>query len=168
MEDICDLILRDHDEFRSEFARLFDQQRKAEPTQLADHWTPLAEQLGRHAGAEEVTFYPGLLRDDTHAADETKDAIKDHNKIRDAVRAAKEAEVGSDDWWSAVTRARKENDDHMKEEEEGPIPDFRRYASDDERARMAQAFQQYKQEHAGANVDETDKDPDEFVEFNEK
>ena len=36
---------------------------------------------------------------------EVEDAIKDHNKIRDAIGRADEAKVGSDEWWQAVTDA---------------------------------------------------------------
>ena len=39
-----------------------------------------------HAAAEEILFYPRLLKDDPDAADDTKDAIRDHNDIRDGIR----------------------------------------------------------------------------------
>lgn len=48
---------------------------------------------------------------------ETLDAIGDHNDIRDGVRAANAAAVGTDDWWAGVGSARVANDDHMAEEE---------------------------------------------------
>lgn len=37
------------------------------------------------------------------ADDETEDAIKDHNEIRDAVRTVADNETGTDGWWQAVT-----------------------------------------------------------------
>ena len=58
-----------------------------------------------HAEAEERFFYPKLLKvgdgagGKPTAADETLDAIKDHNKIRDAVAAVAHETVGSDGWW---------------------------------------------------------------------
>src|SRR6476660_3543514 len=62
---------------------------------------------------EEKIFYPQLLKRGTDdPAVETLDAIGDHNDIRDGVRDANSATVGSDPWWAAVRRTRQANDDH--------------------------------------------------------
>ena len=162
MADITELIVADHHIFRCQFARLCDD-RPDDAVVLRSLWTPLAELLERHAGAEEVAFYPYLLSDHIDAGDETTDAIRDHNKIRDAVRSAHLQPVGSDAWWSAVFQTRKENDEHMREEEEGPLPDFVAGSTPTERDRLASAFLAYKEEHRGAMVDTTDKDPEEYL-----
>lgn len=162
MADITKLIEADHDTFRRQFAQLCDD-RPDDATVLTSLWTPLAELLDRHAGAEEATFYPHLLSGDKDAEDETTDAIRDHDKIRDAVRSSQLQPVGSDAWWSAVLEARKENDEHMREEEEGPLPDFVTHSTPGERDRLAAAFLAYKEEHRGAAVDAADKDPEEYV-----
>lgn len=84
MTDITQLILDDHETFRRKFAALDDAD---EPEQLRAIWDPLAALLDVHAVAEEVVFYPELLRrGDDDAEDETVDAIGDHNDIRDGVR----------------------------------------------------------------------------------
>ena len=63
------------------------------------------------------------------AADETQDAISDHNEIRDAIREAAAAEPGSDSWWQAVLACRKANDEHLSEEERDVLPDFRKHSA---------------------------------------
>ncbi|MFC7658208.1 hemerythrin domain-containing protein [Pseudonocardia benzenivorans] len=93
-------------------------------------WQPLADHLDVHAVAEEEIFYPQLLRrggDD--AEDETLDAIGDHNDIRDGVHAAARHPIGTDAWWDAVQQARDANDEHMAEEENEGLPDFRLHAA---------------------------------------
>ena len=65
-------------------------------------WEPLATRLDTHAQAEEDIFYPVLLKKGGEGGDpedEAEDAITDHNEIRDAVRASREHEVGSEQWW---------------------------------------------------------------------
>jgi hypothetical protein len=129
--DITDLILADHNRFREQFARLDRQQASPEEGSAALEWIwrPLADKLDVHAYIEEKVFYPQLLRrgvDDPEG--ETLDAIGDHNDIRDGVRDADAAAVGSDEWWAGVGRAREANDDHMAEEEREGLSDFRRHA----------------------------------------
>ena len=163
MTDIRDLILADHATFRQSFAALFAEDRASEPERLLQLWTPLGHLLDRHAGAEEATFYPVLLRVDRDSGDETRDAIGDHNKIRDAVRAAAAATPGSEAWWSAVEDARKENDEHMKEEEEGPLHDIGTHADEGRREQVGADFVSYKQAHPGSWVDTTNKDPEAYT-----
>src|SRR6476619_579219 len=129
--DITQLILDDHQEQR----RLFSIVEQIDPTDthtLSAMWTRLSAFLEVHAEAEEQHFYPELLRlgegagGKDSAEDETEDAIHDHNKIRDAVAAVADHEVGSDPWFEAVAAANEENSDHMGEEEREGLTDFRR------------------------------------------
>src|SRR3954470_12152529 len=99
MDDITALILDDHAAFRRGFARLDDARGEE---QLAAVWDALALHLEIHAEAEERILYPHLLKRSDDAVEETDDAIRDHNKIRDAIEAAKAHRAGSDAWWKAV------------------------------------------------------------------
>ena len=114
MADITALILADHEWFRDQFAKLDELQTRTPGSRAALErvWRPLADKLDVHAYIEERIFYPQLL---TRGADdpvgETLDAIGDHNDIRDGVRAADAAVVGTDQWWAAVGRAREANDE---------------------------------------------------------
>ena len=86
--DITSLIMDDHEWFRRQFAALDDADG---PEELAAVWEPLATRLDTHAQAEETVFYPALLKkgDEEDAEEETDDAIRDHNKIKDAVADAR-------------------------------------------------------------------------------
>ena len=168
--DICELILSDHHEQRRMFA-LLDEVPKNDITTLGVLWTRLARIMEVHAEAEEELFYPELLKlgerlHDTSETDETKDAIGDHNDIRDGILRASSAAVGSDDWWSGITSARKANDEHMGEEEHEGLRDFRLHVDLDTRHRIGIAFAAFEAEHT-MGVPIVDKDPDEYVAENQ-
>lgn len=165
--DITRLILDDHSEFRRLFA-MIEQIDPSDTSSLADVWGRLAAFLDVHAEAEEQLFYPELLRkgkgagDKEDAADETVDAIDDHNDIRDAVEAVAGHEVGSDGWFEAVAAANEANSDHMAEEEREGLTDFRRNASLQLRHDLAVAFAAFEARHV-SGVEPVDKDPKEYV-----
>lgn len=150
--DICQLILDDHHEQRRRFA-LLDEIDPANKDALELSWQRLATILEVHAAAEEKHFYPVLLEigegagsKDSPAA-ETRDAIGDHNDIRDAVAKVARHDAGSDGWYAAIAAARKANSDHMGEEERESLADFRRHASRDQRHHLAVAFAAFEAQH---------------------
>ena len=167
--DITELILSDHHEQRRMFAMLDDIDR-SDTGSLAAVWGRLAAMLEVHAEAEELFFYPELLKlgerlHDDSEVEETEDAIGDHNDIRDGITEAAKHEVGSDGWWTGVTKAREANDEHMGEEEHEGLADFRRHVDLATRHRIAVTFAAYEAEHA-AGVPIRDKDPKQYVEQN--
>ncbi|MBV6756636.1 hemerythrin domain-containing protein [Rhodococcus opacus] len=167
MPDIIELIFDDHEWFRRQFAALDElkSRRRVEITAVEAVWTPLAKRLDLHAAAEEEIFYPQLLRvgEDDEAEAETLDAIGDHNDIRDGVRAAAGNPILSEEWWAAVGRTRRANDEHMAEEEREGLADFRA-APDDLRESLGRRFAEYFLVHRTLlEVDTSDKDPKEYV-----
>ncbi len=165
MPDVIRLILDDHETFRSRFDEL--DKLRDDPTAAQAVWAPLAALLETHASAEEEHFYPALLQNVEGSEDETRDAIGDHDDIRDGIRRAAAAEVGSDEWWAGISDAREANDEHLAEEERDDIPDFLRVASVDLRQQLGERFQAFESEHAhsrGLSGENTD--PDEYVEAN--
>jgi hypothetical protein len=161
MPDITQLILDDHDTFRREFAALDDAEG---PEQLSAIWEPLATLLEVHAAAEEAIFYPQLLRRGDDAEDETVDAIRDHNDIRDGVRAAAQHPIGNPGWWDGVQQARMANSEHMAEEEDDALADFRRNTPLSVREELGRRFREFKTSHADArDLDTSDKDPQEYL-----
>ncbi len=165
--DITELIQFQHHEQRRMFAILDDIDR-ADAAKLAPVWSQLSILLEVHAEAEERFFYPRLLAVGRgaggagSAADESKDAIKDHNQIRDAVAKAGKHPVASSDWWEAVIDARLANSDHMAEEEREDLADFRRHSSLQERHDIAVEFAAYEAEHA-SGISAQDHDPEDYV-----
>lgn len=165
--DITELILTDHHEQRRMFALLDDVDRGDVDT-LTAVWGRLRILLEVHAEAEERLFYPRLLNVGTGAGGkdsagaETRDAIHDHNQIRDALADVDPNDVGSDGWWQAVAKTREVNSDHMGEEEREALADFRRHADLTVRHDIAVAFAAFEAEHAGG-ITSHDKDPKRYV-----
>jgi hypothetical protein len=168
MADITMLILADHYWFREEFAKLdyLHAQTPVNHAALERVWRPLADKLDVHAYIEEKIFYPQLLQrgaDDPEG--ETLDAIGDHNDIRDAVRDANAARVGTEQWWAAVGRTRLANDEHMGEEERQGLSDFRRNAPIGLREALGRQYSEFMAMHPTTKgLPITDRDPRRYVE----
>jgi hypothetical protein len=170
--DITQLILDDHAEQRRLFA-IIEQIDPQDVEALTAVWTRLAAFLDVHAEAEERFFYPELLKRGEGANDaedgtvegETEDAIEDHNKLRDAVKAVAAYPVGSGAWIEAVGRANVVNSEHMGEEERQGLTDFRRHAPVARRHELAVQFAAFEAEHI-TGVKPVNKDPDAYVEAN--
>ena len=165
--DITRLIADDHTEQRRLFA-LLEEIPASNKDALRAVWRRLRALLDSHAEAEERFFYPRLLALGTGAGDspsaqaETKDAIKDHNEIRDSASAVERCEVGTEEWRAAVAAANKANSDHMAEEERQGLADFRRHADLHLRHELGIRFVEFAANHL-EGVKPVDKDPDEYV-----
>jgi hypothetical protein len=164
--DIVDLIYEDHDYFRRHFFYL-DSART--PGELRAIWEPLAVRLDTHADAEERILYPVLLQRG-HAGDpeeETEDAVSDHNEIRDGVRESRRHNTGTKAWWAAVEKVRRENGEHLDEEEREALPDFLKSTTAELRHELAMKWLKFYHRHPqGRGVDTHDKDPEAYLERN--
>ena len=166
--DITQLIADDHAEQRRLFS-MIEELKTADCDALRAMWTRLRVLLDTHALAEERYFYPELLKigrgaDNESAPAETRDAIKDHNEIRDTAAKVEEQELGSAEWFAAVASANKANSDHMAEEERQGLTDFRRHADLSLRHRLAVQFVQFESEHlTGSGVKPTDRNVDKYI-----
>lgn len=171
--DITEIILQQHDQQRRMFAQL--EEFPSDDTEgLAALWTRLEILLETHAEAEELYFYPELLKigkgaaDADSVAEEVEDAVSDHNEIREAIRAASKSDAGSKDWWQGVSDANVANSDHMGEEERQDLTDFRRQASLELRHEIAVKFLRYEALKADKGITPIDKDPDTYIEDPQK
>jgi hypothetical protein len=166
--DITQLIADDHTEQRRLFA-LVDELSPDDTAALKAVWTRLRVLLDTHALAEERFFYPELLKigrgaDDESPTEETRDAIKDHNEIRDTAEKVDREEVGSKEWFEAVAGCNEANSDHMAEEERQGLTDFRRHADLDLRHQLGVQFLQFESEHlTGEGVKPVDRNVDQYV-----
>ena len=165
--DITQLILDDHAEQRKLFA-LIDEIDGSDTPALAAIWGRLRALLDAHAEAEERFLYPRLLAigtgggDAPSAAEETEDAIRDHNEIRDTAQAVEKETIGSPAWFTAVCRVAKANEEHLAEEDRQGLTDFRRHASLEERHALGIRFAAYGAAHL-TGVEPFDKDPKQWV-----
>jgi Hemerythrin HHE cation binding domain len=164
--DITEQILADHDEQRRMFALL--DELGDDPARLTPVWARLSVLLEVHADAEERLSCPRLLTVGAGSSgaasgqEETKDAIRDHDDIRDGIRRSRRHPMGSADWWRAVRDTRIANSDHMAEEEREALADFRQHAGWQARHDLGIEFAVYEATHAGG-VPLTDRDPDGYV-----
>jgi hypothetical protein len=166
--DITQLIADDHIEQRRLFA-LIEELSSSDAAALKPVWARLRALLDTHALAEECFFYPELLKigrgaDHETPTEETRDAIKDHNEIRDTAADVDRKPLGSPEWFDAVAACNKANSDHMDEEERQGLTDFRQHADLDLRHRLGVQFLQFESEHlTGDGVKPVDRDVDEYV-----
>lgn len=150
--DIAEVILKDHQEQRYLFS-LLEQMGRASTADLAAIWGRLSNFLEVHARAEELHFYPTLLRQGQgeggmpDAKSETRDAIDDHNEIRNAIAKVAPHAVASEAWFEAIAAVNKANSDHMGEEERQGLADFRRTVSLVDRHALAIDFIVYEVKH---------------------
>ena len=169
--DITQLILDEHAEQRKLFS-LIEQIDKSDTPALGSIWNRLRALLDSHAEAEEHFFYPRLMEvgtganDADSAADETEDAIEDHNDIRDTGEAVDKEEVGTAQWFEAVGKCNLANSKHMAEEERQGLTDFRRHASVEERHALGIRFAAFEADHL-TGVKPVDKDPKKWVKDHE-
>jgi hypothetical protein len=169
--DIAQLIAEDHIEQRRLFA-LIDEMDPGDKDALRAVWGRLRVLLDTHAFAEEQIFYPELLRlgrgaDNENPREETRDAIKDHNEIRDTASKVDTHDVGSPGWFDAVAAANRANSDHMAEEERQGLTDFRRNAPIILRHRLGTEFLRFESEHlTGTGVIPVDLKVDEYLSAN--
>ena len=167
--DICQLILDDHAEQRRLFG-LIEQIDPADTEALSAVWGRLAAFLDAHAEAEERHFYPDLLKtgegandaDDGTVEGETEDAIVDHNKLRDAVKAGDLHPVGSPAWIEAVGEANVVNSKHRGEEERQGLTDFRRTASLQVRHDLGVKYAAFQAQHI-TGVKPVNKDVEAYI-----
>jgi len=166
--DITQLITDDHAEQRRLFA-LIEELAPTDISALRSVWTRLRVLLDTHALAEERFFYPELLKvgqgaDYETPTDETRDAINDHNEIRDTAAEADRLEVGSAQWFEAIAACNRANSDHMAEEERQGLTDFRRHADLELRHRLGVQFLQFESEHlTGDGVEPIDPNVDTYI-----
>jgi hypothetical protein len=166
--DIAQLIAEDHIEQRRLFA-LIEEMETDDVGALSAVWARLRVLLDTHALAEEQFLYPQLLKlgrgaDGESPGEETRDAIKDHNEIRDTARDVDRHDVGSPDWFKAVAAANRANSDHMAEEERQGLADFRSHAPIECRHRLGIEFLRFESEHlTGAGVKPVDLNVEEYV-----
>ncbi|CAN5142317.1 hemerythrin domain-containing protein [soil metagenome] len=168
--DITQLILDDHAEQRRLFA-ILEQIGPDDVDALTKVWGRLSAFLDVHAEAEERFFYPQLLKlgegandaEDGTVEGETEDAIEDHNKLRDAVKAANRLQIGTGAWVEAVGKANIVNSKHMGEEERQGLTDFRRHAPVQVRHDLAVQFAAFEADHL-LGIKPVNKDPEGYVE----
>ena len=159
--DITVLIEREHGAIRRQFEAI---EPGSDLRELDRAWTALAELLEVHASGEETLLYPKLARAADDGVEEAVHAVRDHNEIRDSVRAVGSHDVGSEGWWQAFRTAREVNEEHLQEEERDALPSFRDSTDKSRREDLGRQWVEYHEEHVGAQgLSGDDADPDDVI-----
>jgi hypothetical protein len=84
-------------------------------------WQRLANLLEAHARAEEEICYLPMYGQHGQAAERRREAVSDHDDIREAIGEARLRRPGSRLWWVAVSAVPRIAGEHMDREERGPL-----------------------------------------------
>jgi nitrite reductase/ring-hydroxylating ferredoxin subunit len=145
--DVTVLVEREHAAMRRQFDAI---EALTDAQELTTAWATVRELLEIHASAEESILYPNLARAADEGAEEAEHAVRDHNDIRESVRAVEEHPVGGPDWWSALRRAREVNDEHLQEEEREPLPLLRENTDRGRREELGREWLDFHEQHRHA------------------
>lgn len=141
MKDVIDLVLRDH----RAIDQLFDELQAAKvPTDQTKLFGQVKDELERHASAEEKVLYPRVRKEVPEGQEEAKDAIEEHDQIRDSVKEVEEHEAGSELFTLAVTQLIATTKHHVGVEEEELLPDFLANSELNEREELGGRFEEAK------------------------
>jgi hypothetical protein len=120
--DIADLIMADHRRIRRLGDAVYDTARSAGHSGLewmpGHVWQRFTGLLVAHFEAEEEVCYRPMSAA-PRAARPRREAIGDHDDIREAVREASQLPPGSAPWWRTVTAALIACTEHLDREESG-------------------------------------------------
>lgn len=159
MTDIIDLVIEDHHTVE----RLFDKlQAATEANEQAALFAQVKEALERHASAEEAILYPRVRTGPGAAEDhatlvaahpdedvaegqaEVKDAIEEHDEIRQSLHEVDEHEAGTELFTLAVAQLVATTKHHVGVEETELLPDFRANSEASEREALGARFEEAK------------------------
>lgn len=123
--DIVELIMADHRRIRRLRGALQDAARydgDAGPDWILPHaWQRFTGLLVAHFDAEEEICYLPMFGPGSQAAGRRRDAIADHDDIREAVREASLHRAGSARWWRAAMAVLAGSAEHLDREECGVL-----------------------------------------------
>jgi hemerythrin superfamily protein len=140
--DIRDLLTRDHDEALQLARKIEDCD---DPAQAGALFGQLREAVMRHARAEERVVYP-MLEDsgDDEAADFAREGAVEHELVDLLFERMMRMRTASDNWKARACVVRELLEHHVEEEQEEMYPKLAELFDDEENARMAERFEEYK------------------------
>jgi hemerythrin superfamily protein len=102
------------------------------------------EALERHASAEEDILYPRVPKDVPDGTEEVKDALEEHDQIRESLKEVEEHEAGTELFTLAVAQLVATTKHHVGVEEAELLPDFRKNSEASEREELGRRFNEAK------------------------
>jgi hypothetical protein len=119
--DVIELIMADHRRIRR-FREVLDDAVRGGPASgsgwmLAHVWERVTDLLDSHTQAEEEICYLSMFGPGSRLGEWRRDAVADHDDIREAIEEALLQPVGSALWWTAARAALAVSADHLDREE---------------------------------------------------
>ena len=141
MTDIIELVLADH----HAVAALFDKLQAATGADdRAALFAQVKDALEHHASAEEKVLYPRVRKEVPDGREESKDAIEEHDQIRESLKEVEEHDAGTELFSLAVTQLVATTKHHVGVEETELLPDFRKNSEAGEREELGRRFEEAK------------------------
>jgi hemerythrin superfamily protein len=141
MTDIIDLVLHDH----HAVAGLFDELQAAKGADAqAKLFAQVKDALEHHAAAEERVLYPRVRKEAREGKEEVKDALEEHDQIRESLKEVEEHEAGTELFMLAVVQLVATTKHHVGVEEAELLPDFRNSSEASERESLGREFEKAK------------------------
>ena len=152
MNDVVELILKDH----REVERLFEQLR-TDPASRPGSLPVLTTLLFAHSRAEESEVYP-VVADEVGAAEHVEHSQEEHVEADELLAKLAETDPESADFLTALEEVVKAVSHHIEEEEETVLADMRSGLSEERRAELGEAFLTERQKHLGDQPEDITRD----------
>ncbi|MDO7866777.1 hemerythrin domain-containing protein [Nocardioides jiangxiensis] len=152
MNDVVELILKDH----REVERLFEQLR-TDPASRPGTLPVLTTLLFAHSRAEEAEVYPAVA-DEVGAADHVAHSQEEHVEADELLAALAETDPEGDDFLPALEKVVKAVSHHIEEEEETVLADMRDGLTVERLAELGDAFLASRAEHLGDQPEDITRD----------
>lgn len=152
MNDVVELILKDH----REVERLFEQLR-TDPASRPGSLPVLTTLLFAHSRAEESEVYP-VVADEVGAAEHVEHSQEEHVEADELLAKLAETDPESADFLTALEEVVKAVSHHIEEEEETVLADMRSGLSEERRAELGEAFLAERQKHLGDQPEDITRD----------
>jgi len=140
--DVYQLLKQDHQKARQLFKKLSDTTERAEKTR-ENLFTQLKQELELHTQVEEKHFYPALS-DAAATKGLVKEALEEHNEVKQALKALAKADVTAENWIKDVAELQKNVEHHVEEEETELFPLAQKILDKAKAEQIAQAIEKDK------------------------
>ncbi|WP_067825961.1 hemerythrin domain-containing protein [Actinomadura kijaniata] len=119
--------------------RMFDQLRKNPDEKTLAEMSIL---FVAHGKAEEAEVYPKLAVKSPEDKGDVFHGVEEHREAEEHLRALQAAEPGTEDFTARLEKFVESVDHHVEEEESSILPELNQALTEDEAARVAEAFHQ--------------------------
>lgn len=152
MNDVVELIMKDH----REFERLFEQLR-SDPASRPGTLPVLTTLVFAHSRAEESEVYPAVA-EEVGQSDHVAHSQEEHVEADELLAKLAETDPEGADFLQVLEKFIESLSHHIEEEEETVLADMRTGLSAERRAELGEAFLATREQHLGDQPDDITRD----------